>query len=75
MNEVREIASLRPHPGAGAVPRPDSGDRKALRSSLAEDGQQDPVDVTPDGAILDGLTRWELLRRLAQPMTLWEGRA
>lgn len=64
MNGQRAIDSLRLHPEAEKVPRPDSADRRALRESLRDDGQQDPIDITTDDLILDGRTRWELLREL-----------
>jgi DNA-binding transcriptional regulator YiaG len=38
-------------------------DLAALDESLRENGQQDPIDVTPDGTILDGRTRWTLLQK------------
>lgn len=62
--EVRSIESLRLHPDADLVPTADRDDLKALRASLSENGQQDPVDVTDDLVILDGRTRWTLLREL-----------
>ena len=62
--ETRAIASLRLHPDAGRVPRPCAADRAALRSGLSEAGQEDPIDITDDGQILDGRTRWELLADL-----------
>jgi len=58
------IESLRLHPDAEKVPRAGASDLHALRESLREVGQQDPIDVTTDGQILDGRTRWELLREL-----------
>lgn len=60
---VVAIDDLTLHPDAGSVPEPDAGDMAALSDSLAEHGQQDPIDVTPDLVILDGRTRWRLLRR------------
>jgi ParB-like nuclease domain len=60
----RPIDSLRLHHDAERVPVPDHGDLGALRESLRENGQEDPIDVTPDGVILDGRTRWTLLREL-----------
>jgi ParB-like chromosome segregation protein Spo0J len=62
--EAREIADLRLHPDAEKVPLPCRADRLSLRDSLAEYWQQDPIDATPEGLILDGRTRWELLRDL-----------
>lgn len=41
----------------------DHADLAALRASLRENGQQDPIDVAGD-VILDGRTRWVLLREL-----------
>lgn len=58
------IDGLRLHPDAARVPQPDSGDLATLRESLEEHGQQDPIDVTADGTILDGRTRWTLLGRM-----------
>ena len=64
MSDQRPIDSLRLHPEAEKVPRPDSADRRTLRDSLRDDGQQDPIDITADDLILDGRTRWDLLREL-----------
>ena len=58
-----EIDSLRLHPSAAQVPMPDKGDLRALQNSLRENGQQDPIDITSDGVILDGRTRWTLLHQ------------
>ena len=58
------IGALRLHPDAERVPMADASDLRALRASLSENGQQDPLDVTEDGVILDGRTRWTLLREL-----------
>jgi len=57
------IESLRLHTDAERVPMASPGDLAALRQSLAEYGQQDPIDVVGD-VILDGRTRWTLLREL-----------
>jgi len=62
--DQRDLDSLRPHHDAERVPVPDHGDLHALRESLRENGQEDPIDITPDGVILDGRTRWALLREL-----------
>ena len=64
MSDLRDLDSLRLHPDAEKVPLPDAADLRALRESLRENGQQDPIDLTPDGVILDGRTRWTLLREL-----------
>lgn len=64
MTGLRDIESLSLHPDAAKVPLPDGSDLRALRDSLRENGQQDPVDVTPDGVILDGRTRWQLMKEL-----------
>lgn len=65
MTEVaRDIETLRLHPDAERVPLPDGADLAALRVSLQENGQEDPIDITDDGTILDGRTRWTLLRQL-----------
>jgi hypothetical protein len=61
---TRPIDSLRLHHDSERVPVPDHGDLRALRESLRENGQEDPIDITPDGVILDGRTRWTLLRDL-----------
>lgn len=58
------IASLRLHPDAAKVPMPSSADLRALRESLRDNGQQDALDVTDDGVILDGRTRWTVLSDL-----------
>lgn len=57
------IDSLRLHPAAEKVPMASGEDLAALDASLRENGQQDPIDVTPDGLILDGRTRWTLLQK------------
>jgi len=64
VSDLRAIDSLRLHSDAERVPVPSPGDLSAIRASLRECGQQDPIDVTPDGVILDGRTRWSLLRDL-----------
>lgn len=48
------IDSLRLHPDSERVPVADRSDLAALRASLDVNGQQDPLDVTSDGVILDG---------------------
>ena len=62
MNSV-PIDLLRLHPAAEKVPMASGEDLAALDASLRENGQQDPIDVTPDGVILDGRTRWMLLTK------------
>lgn len=57
-----DIASLRLHPDAERVPESSREDRERLRDSLAENGQQDPIDITHDRQILDGRTRWQVLQ-------------
>jgi len=64
MSELRRIDSLRLHPDAERVPVPDAADLARLQASLQENGQEDPIDVTADGVILDGRTRWTVLQRL-----------
>lgn len=59
-----DIDSLRLHPDSERVPMAHAPDLAALRESLSENGQQDPIDATPEGLILDGRTRWKLLREL-----------
>lgn len=56
-----DIATLTEHPLAYAVPLPQRGDWQALAADLAEHGQQDPIDITPEGVILDGRTRVRIL--------------
>jgi len=63
-DEQRAIDSLRLHADAAMVPPAVGVDLRALRDSLRDYGQEDPIDITPDGAILDGRTRWALLREL-----------
>lgn len=58
------IESLRLHADAERVPLAGATDLAALRASLDVNGQQDPIDVTDDGVILDGRTRWHLLKEL-----------
>jgi len=62
--ETRPIGALRLHPDAEQVPLATAGDLDQLRASLREYGQQDPIDVSTDGLILDGRTRWTLLKEL-----------
>ena len=64
MNEQRPIEALRCHPDCERVPMASGEDLANLRASLAENGQQDPIDVTSDNLILDGRTRWTLLKGL-----------
>lgn len=61
--EPRALDSLRLHSAADRIPMANRSDLDALRSSLRENGQQDPIDVSGD-VILDGRTRWMLLREL-----------
>lgn len=58
------VDALRLHPDAERVPLAEAHDLDALRKSLRDNGQQDPIDVTSEGVILDGRTRWTLLREL-----------
>lgn len=62
------IHSLALHPAADRVPMADASDLSALRQSLREHGQQDPIDVNEQGQILDGRTRWTLLKELGISM-------
>jgi hypothetical protein len=57
-----DIGALRLHGLAERVPAATEPDLGTLRRSLQEHGQQDPLDITPDGVILDGRTRWTLLK-------------
>lgn len=58
------IQSLILHPAADRVPMADNTDLAALRESLRKHGQQDPIDVNEAGQILDGRTRWTLLKEI-----------
>lgn len=66
LSDFRPLGSLRLHPDAERVPLPGPSDLSALRDSLREYGQQDPLDITDDGVILDGRTRWTLLAELGE---------
>ena len=63
----RHPADLKPHRKiAHLIGRwqPDSPSALALRRSIQESGQLDPILITPDGDILDGVTRWQACRAL-----------
>lgn len=46
------------------VPRPSREQRKALKESMEEIGQQEPIIVDSNGMILDGHTRFEICQEL-----------
>lgn len=46
------------------VPRPSKEQRKALKESIEEIGQQEPIIVDSTGKILDGHTRFEICQEL-----------
>lgn len=46
------------------VPRPSKEQRKALKESIQEEGQQEPIVVDSTGMILDGHTRFEVCQEL-----------
>ena len=46
------------------VPRPSKEDRAALKVGLKEKGQKKPVTVLSDWTLVDGYTRYELLKEL-----------
>jgi ParB-like chromosome segregation protein Spo0J len=48
------------------VPRPSKEEYVALKNSLTRDGQRDPVVVDEEGAILDGYTRFEILKEMGK---------
>lgn len=57
-----ELGNVRPWPELLEAIRPHSADELArLKSSLEQHGQQHPVLVIPDGRIVDGLHRFQLL--------------
>jgi len=59
-----DCSELRLHPTMEHVPEPSAEDRARLRIDLEENGQLDPIDITPDHRILDGRTRWQELPKL-----------
>lgn len=59
---LSDIDRISLHPAMDLVPEPGAEDRENLRRDLDEWGQQDPIDITTTGLILDGRTRWQLLR-------------
>ncbi|MCA1570859.1 MAG: ParB/RepB/Spo0J family partition protein [Chloroflexi bacterium] len=61
------LETLALHPAADRVPMAGASDLAVLRRSLQEHGQQDPIDINEKGQILDGRTRWTLLRQLGVP--------
>jgi len=44
------------------VPRPSKEDRASLKAGLRAEGQKKPVSVLPDWTLVDGYTRYELLK-------------
>ena len=57
--ETRKVSDLKPHPYAKKVlGMPTAQERAEMVADLKEKGQRTPIDILPDGTILDGLTRW-----------------
>ncbi|MCL4518361.1 MAG: ParB N-terminal domain-containing protein [Thaumarchaeota archaeon] len=50
------------------VPRPTIEECEALKESIAREGQRDPIIVSVEGVVLDGHTRFKVLRELAKPI-------
>jgi len=50
------------------VPRPTELEYQALKSSLQREGQRDPIVVNPEGTVLDGHTRFRILKELGMPI-------
>ena len=46
------------------VPRPTNEQRKALKESIKEEGQKEPIIVDETGKVLDGHTRFEICQEL-----------
>ena len=61
--ETRKADSLRPHPFALQIPI-SKQDRRALFDSIRETGRIDPLHVTGNGKIIDGVNRWQIADQL-----------
>lgn len=48
------------------VPRPNKEEYQSLRDSLDMEGQKDPIVINSKGIILDGHTRYEIIRNLGR---------
>ena len=59
-----DLDKLHLHPSAVAVPEPSRDDYLNLKEDIEKWGQSDPIDITPDGAILDGRTRYQIAHEM-----------
>jgi len=60
----RSLDELRIHPDADQVPLPDQDTYDQMVEDIAARGIQVPLDITDDGTILDGRTRFRIARNL-----------
>jgi N6-adenosine-specific RNA methylase IME4 len=60
----RCVADLCEHPQADAVPAPHSDAYRALRTDIATNGVQVPLEITDAGVVLDGRARLQIAREL-----------
>lgn len=68
--ETRDPAILHPHEKVKHLIgrwQPDSEDSLSMRRSIRERGILVPLLITPDGQIMDGVTRWQGARALQLP--------
>jgi ParB-like chromosome segregation protein Spo0J len=68
--DIRELPlnKLRPHPAnAMLYPKRSRQEIDDLATDLAKHGQTEPVEVTPDGIIISGHTRWLAAQQLGWP--------
>ena len=61
--ETRPIANLKPNPGQDSTITPlTTEERSALKADMTKNGMVHPVEVLPDGTILDGHNRVDIQR-------------
>lgn len=64
---LRPTSDLTPHPRASVVPLPDPDTYNQMLEDIERRGIQVPLDITPDGVVMDGRTRLTIARTLAIP--------
>jgi len=63
--ETRNLSELRWHPRQDSNFHPlDEADIDRLAEDMRRNGQRTPIEVTPDGRVIDGHQRWRAARKL-----------
>jgi len=66
MNQKKQIKPFIDDEYYDLVPRPTKEQRKALKKSIENEGQKEPITIDPTGKILDGNTRYEICEELGR---------